>query len=68
MSVVRLPGVLTVPEAAAQVAVSTGTLRKEIKKGNLRARRIGRCVRVLDEDLAAWLRVDQSVPSTEPTT
>ena len=58
MSVARLPGVLTVPEAATQAAVSAGTLRKEIKKGNLRARRIGRCVRILDEDLAAWLRSD----------
>jgi excisionase family DNA binding protein len=47
-----------VPEAATQAAVSAGTLRKEIKKGNLRARRIGRCVRILDEDLAAWLRSD----------
>ena len=60
MSVARLPGVLTVPEAAAQAAVSAGTHRKEIKKGNLRARRIGRCVRILDEDLAAWLRSDGS--------
>jgi excisionase family DNA binding protein len=60
MSVARLPGVLTVPEAATQAAVSAGTLRKEIKKGNLRARRIGRCVRILDEDLAAWLRSDGS--------
>jgi len=68
MSVARLPGVLTVPEAAAQVAVSAGTLRNEIKKGNLRARRIGRCVRILDEDLAAWLRADQSLPHTGPAT
>jgi excisionase family DNA binding protein len=60
MSVARLPGVLTVPEAATQAAVSAGTLLKEIKKGNLRARRIGRCVRILDEDLAAWLRSDGS--------
>ena len=60
MSVARLPGVLTVPEAATQAAVSAGTLRKEIKKGNLRARRIGRCIRILDEDLAAWLRSDGS--------
>jgi excisionase family DNA binding protein len=60
MSVARLPGVLTVPEAAAQAAVSAGTLRKEIKRGNLRARRIGRCIRILDEDLAAWLRSDGS--------
>jgi len=67
MSVVRLPGVLTVPEAAAQVAVSAGTLRNEIKKGNLRARRIGRCVRILDEDLAAWLRSDQPPSNTRTT-
>ena len=60
MSVARLPGVLTVPEAATQAAVSAGTLRKEIKRGNLRARRIGRCIRILDEDLAAWLRSDGS--------
>jgi excisionase family DNA binding protein len=68
MSVVRLPGVLTVPEAAAQVAVSAGTLRNEIKMGNLRARRIGRCVRILDEDLAAWLRADESLPHPRSTT
>jgi len=65
MSVARLPGVLTVPEAASQVAVSAGTLRKEIRDGNLRVRRIGRCVRILDEDLAAWLRADGSMPTGE---
>jgi len=57
-----------VPEAAALVAVSAGTLRNEIKKGNLRARRIGRCVRILDEDLAAWLRTGQPPPNTRTTT
>ena len=67
VSVARLPGVLTVPEAAAYAAVSAGTLRKEIKNGNLRARRIGRCIRILDEDLAAWLRTDGSTPSVEAT-
>ena len=56
------------PEAAALVAVSAGTLRNEIKKGNLRARRIGRCVRILDEDLAAWLRTGQPPPNTRTTT
>ena len=55
------------PEAAAQVAVSAGTLRNEIKKGNLRARRIGRCVRILDEDLAAWLRADQPLNTRTKT-
>ncbi|MBF6558366.1 MAG: helix-turn-helix domain-containing protein [Acidimicrobiales bacterium] len=51
-----------------QVAVSAGTLRNEIKRGNLRARRIGRCVRILDEDLAAWLRADQPPPNTRTMT
>ncbi len=48
-------------EAATQAAISSGTLRKETKNGNLRARRIGRCVRIPDEDLAAWLRADGSL-------
>jgi excisionase family DNA binding protein len=61
MSVARLPGVLTVLEAATQAAISSGTLRKETKNGNLRARRIGRCVRIPDEDLAEWLRADGSL-------
>lgn len=58
MSVQVLPGVLTVPEAARHAGVSAATIRGEIKARRLRARYIGRCVRVLDEDLAAWLRAD----------
>ena len=46
---------------ATQAAVSAGPSERKIKKGNnLRARRIGRCVRIPDEDLAAWLRSDGS--------
>ncbi len=67
VSVARLPGVFTVPEAAVRAAVSPGTLRKEIREGKLRARRIGRCVRILDEDLAAWLRADGDVQPDDLT-
>jgi len=57
VSVARLPKVYTVPEASALVRVNPKTLRKEIKEGRLRARYIGRCVRVLEEDLTRWLRL-----------
>ena len=65
MSAPRLPGVLTVPEAAELASVSPGTIRNQIRLGNLRARYIGRCVRVLDEDLAAWLRAETSASENE---
>jgi excisionase family DNA binding protein len=55
MSVLPLPGILTVSEAAAKASVSPWTIRQEIKRGNLRARRIGSCVRILDEELARFL-------------
>ncbi|MGO8824851.1 MAG: excisionase family DNA-binding protein [Acidimicrobiales bacterium] len=38
------------------VGVSEWTIRKEIDEGRLRARRVGRLIRVLDDDLAAWMR------------
>lgn len=56
MTVTPLPGVLTVAEAAEKAHVSPNTIRRQIALGNLRARHIGKCVRVLDEDLAEWLR------------
>jgi excisionase family DNA binding protein len=58
VSVTVLPGVMTVPEAARHASVSPQTIRREIQAGRLRARYIGRLPRVLDEDLAAWLRAD----------
>jgi hypothetical protein len=42
------------PEAAVQVAVSAATLREEIKKRNLRARRI--LVGVLESSMTVWPR------------
>jgi len=51
----RLPGFYLVSEAAEQARCSPWTIRKEIKEGRLRARRIGRLVRILDSDLARWM-------------
>jgi excisionase family DNA binding protein len=56
MSVTPLPRWSTIPDAARQLGVSPWTIRKEIHEGRLRARRVGRLVRVLDDDLAAWMR------------
>lgn len=57
MSVNAIPRAFTVAEAveALHGAVSAKTLRREIAKGNLKARRIARCVRILDDELARWL-------------
>lgn len=60
MSVAILPGVFTIPQAAKHVGVTAKTLRKEIKAGHIPVRYIGRCVRILDEDLGAWLRANRS--------
>lgn len=56
MSVTPLPSWCTIPQAAARAGVSEWTLRREIREGRLKVRRIGRIVRVLDEELARWVR------------
>ena len=56
VTVARLPTFLTVSEVAEQAHLSEWTIRQEITAGHLRARRIGRCLRVLDEEVARWMR------------
>ncbi|MGH9089995.1 MAG: excisionase family DNA-binding protein [Acidimicrobiales bacterium] len=56
MSATPLPRLLLVSEAAQHARCSEWMIRREIKAGNLRARRIGRLVRILDDDLAAWMQ------------
>lgn len=57
----RFPRLFTVSQAveAIEHAVSEGTLRREIQAGRLRARRIGRCLRITDFDLEAWIRGEE---------
>ncbi len=45
----------SVPEICASLPLSQGFIRKEIKSGALKARRIGRRVIVLDQDLRTYL-------------
>ena len=46
----------SVDEAAAQTSLSKSHLRNEIRAGNLKVRKIGRRILVLNEDLQAYLR------------
>ena len=64
MSTIELPSVWTVAQAVEKIdhAYSEATLRREIKAGRLRARRVGRTLRILDEELARWMRDYESQP------
>ena len=61
------PKVLTIDEAAESARVSTSTLRRAVKAGHLRVARLGRCVRILDEDLVAYLRSSTTTPGSSET-
>ena len=60
MSITRLPGWFTIPDAARRCGVSEWTIRKEIRENRLRARRVGRLVRVLDSELGRWMRGEEA--------
>lgn len=66
-----IPQFFTLSEARKALgssAPSITRLRAEIAAGNLRAKRIGRCLRVTDVELRRWaLDVDQVSTATEPT-
>jgi excisionase family DNA binding protein len=59
MSATVLPRLYLVSEAAREAHCSEWMIRQEIKAGRLRARRIGRLVRVVDADLARWMAGDE---------
>ena len=46
---------LTIEEAAAALAVSVRTVRRLITARNLVAHRIGRCIRVSEEEISRYL-------------
>lgn len=47
-------GAFTLPQVARMLAVSKRTLEREIARGKLKVVRIGRCVRIKPDDLAAY--------------
>ena len=55
-----IPKSLTIREAASAATVSEKTLRREIQAGNITPRKIRGCTRILDEELARWLRAYES--------
>lgn len=61
MSVTSLPNWRTIPDAARALGVSEWTIRREVREGRLHVRRIGRVVRVLDDELARWMCNDEAV-------
>jgi len=58
MTVETVHGTNTVTQAAEKAKVSAKTIYRQIARGNLRAKRIGRCVRILDADLNRYLESD----------
>lgn len=55
---------LTAGEVAEQLRVSTMTVYRLIKRGELRAVRVGRNYRVREEDLSAYLDAQLVDPAT----
>jgi excisionase family DNA binding protein len=57
-----LPRLLSLTKVAAQLDVSTKTVRRAIKRGELPVHRIGRQARVSDWDLAAYIALRRKSP------
>jgi excisionase family DNA binding protein len=66
----RLPTLLTISDASAIMRLHERTVRRWIARGWLRAVRRGRFVRVLSEDLLAFIEANRvgidARPSTTP--
>jgi excisionase family DNA binding protein len=56
----------TVPEAAALLRVSPGTVRSLYRSGQLRITRVGRLVRVPDSALRELLAPSTTAPAASP--
>lgn len=50
-----LPRFLTVEEVADRLAVSTKSIRRSISRGDLQVHRIGRQLRISEEDFCAYV-------------
>lgn len=56
MTVARIPRLLTVADVAKRSSLSPWTIRREIKAGRLKARRVRGAIRVVDEEVTRWMR------------
>ena len=55
---------VSIPDAAAQLAISRSKAYQLVAAGELRVVRIGRSARIRREDLTAW--IDTQLESSEP--
>ena len=56
----RQPSFFTLDEVSDRLQVSTRTVRRWIAAGELKAHRLGRVVRISDEDLRVFLALRRS--------
>ena len=61
MKVSPLKGVFTIREVAQRLKVSEWSVRREITEKRFAAKRIGRCIRVVEADLESWLATDDDL-------
>ena len=54
VTVAPVLGAFTLPQVARMLSVSKRTIEREIERGRLKVVRIGRCVRIRPDDLAAY--------------
>lgn len=52
----RLPRLLSIDEVAQQLGVSTKTIRRWLLAGYLSCHRLGRQIRIAEDELAAFIR------------
>lgn len=60
MALLDLNRMMTLPEAADYVALSTRTLRRKIKDGELTAHKFGRVWRIAEKDLRAFIHAHRA--------
>jgi excisionase family DNA binding protein len=51
----HVPACLTVGEFAERISVSEKTIRRAVDAGELRVHRVGRLIRIADEDAAIYM-------------
>lgn len=61
-----MPDLLTVDEVARRLRLHHMTVRRQIRSGRLRAVRIGRSIRVREEDLEAFMKPEKMHAEMSP--